>query len=260
LFQPLLDSPVQPNSDFYPTLDLGAERARFLGGAATGLQALGGDRFSLASLLQQRLTPLPSDARLPVETIPRVLANSIAAQVRAYRANVKFDRSEAADASNAILEWRLWQGSLDDTRPPFAWLPWLREFEEAERILSGGAQGVADEEFYGAVNRYLDRVDAPPPVRQVVSFYHGLAAWDFPQAAYAAERLLPEFQRGHYWITPDELRDGAVVARLKIGDVAGARRFFEVLEPRSLRPRQSFQTRLLEAHLRQAEVGGPRSK
>jgi spermidine synthase len=260
LFQPLLDSLVQPNSDFYPALDLGAEKARFLGGAATGLQALGRDRFSLASLLQQRLTPLPRDARLPVATIPRVLANSVTAQVRAYRANVKFDRSEAADASDAILQWRLWQGALDDTRPPFAWLPWLREFEEAERILSGGAQGAADEEFYRAVNQYLDRVDAPPPVRQVVSFYHGLAAWDFPQAAYAAQRLLPEFQRGHDWITSDDLRDGAVVARLKIGDLAGARRVYEVLAPRSLRPQQSFQTRLLEAHLRQAEAGRSRDK
>jgi Spermine/spermidine synthase domain len=260
LFQPLLDSLVQPNSDFYPILDLGAEKGRFLRGSAKGLQALGGDRFSLAGLLEERPTPLPTDPRLPVSTIPRLHANSVGAQVRAFRAGLRFDRSEAADASDAMFQWRLWQGSAENPLPPNSWTAWIRTFEETERILSGGAQGVADSGLYDAVDRYLTRVDAPPPVGQVIAFYHGLAAWDFPRTAYAAERLLPEFRRGHYWITPDELRDGAVVARLKIGDVAGARRFFEVLGPLSVRPRNSFQTRLLEAHLRQAEAGGGRGE
>ena len=255
LFAPLLDSLVRPNSDFYPLLDLGAEKRRYLGGRAEGIQGLANDRFSLAPLLEGRRRGLSDEPRLPIATLPTLRANSVSAQVRADRAGTPVDRSHAAEADGAIFTWRTFRASLE-SGPPNSWRAWLALFEETERILNGGAQGVADEELYGSVNRYLERHDAPPPVRNVVAFYHGLAAWDFSQAAAAADRLVPEFRRGRFWIAPDELRDGAVVARLKLGDVAGARRLFRALAPVSLRPRRHLHSMLLEAHLRRAERRG----
>ncbi len=48
--------------------------------------------------------------------------------------------------------------------------------------------------------------------------------------------------------------DGGVVAKLAIGDLAGARRFYEELAP-VLDDRSSLRARRLEAHLRAAEAG-----
>ncbi|HEX6106532.1 MAG TPA: hypothetical protein VFZ26_13180, partial [Gemmatimonadales bacterium] len=117
---------------------------------------------------------------------------------------------------------------------------------------------VADEEFYRSAYDFLERHRAPPPVRSVVDFYHGSASWDFPKVVYATDRLMPEFRRRRHWITPDELRDGAVVARLKVGDVAGARRVLRVLAPLSARAHDGLQSQLLEAHIRQAETRAAR--
>jgi hypothetical protein len=252
LFGPLLESVVPVNSDFHPVLDVGAEKRRYLGGDAEGLQGLSRDRFSLAGLLEGRRLDLVEDPRLAVTSIPRVEANSVAAQVRADRGGSGAPRSDVADAVDAIFNWRLWQASLRDETPPASWRAWLRMFERNERLTAGGAQGVADEAFYRSAYDYLERHRAPQAVRSVVDFYHGLSTWDFTQVSYAVERLLPEFRDGRLWITPDELRDGAVVARLKLGDVRGARGIFRLLAPLSARRPESLQTRLLEAHLRAA--------
>ena len=258
LFAPLLDSLVRPNSDFHPLLDVGAEKRRYFGGTAQGIQDLGSDRFSLAGALEHRRYGLPTDPRLGILSIARLQANSVGAQVRADSALTGVDRSEVADAGPAILKWRLWQASLQSAPRPASWPAWVRLFEETERIVSGGAQGVADTAFYQGVYRYLDRHRAPPPVRSVVDFYYGMASWDFAKVAYATDRLLPEFRRGHQWITPDELRDGAVVARLKLGDAGAARRLFRVLGPLSARPIGSFQSQLLLSHILKAEAAAGR--
>jgi hypothetical protein len=154
------------------------------------------------------------------------LANSVAAQVRADRAGAKVDHSQGAEAAQAIFRWRLWREALSATAPPSSWRAWLGMFGEIEGILSGGAQGVADEEFYRAARRYLERHHAPPPVHDAVAFYHGLAAWDFQEAAQAAER-----------------------------DVPRARRLFRLLARFSERPADGFQSRLIEMHLRRAGTG-----
>jgi predicted membrane-bound spermidine synthase len=250
LFGPLLETGLPVNSDFHPILDVGAEKRRYLGGDAVGLQGLSSERFSLAGLLEGRRLDLVEDPRLAVTSIPKVEANSVAAQVRADRGGAVRPRADEADAVDAIFGWRLWKESLRSETPPASWRAWLRMFERNERLTAGGAQGVADEAFYRSAYEYLARHRAPPAVRSVVDFYHGLATWNFGQVSSAVEWLLPEFRDGRFWITPDELRDGAVVARLKLGDVEGARRIFRLLAPLSARSAESLQTRLLEAHLR----------
>ncbi|HYC32043.1 MAG TPA: hypothetical protein VEB59_07105, partial [Gemmatimonadales bacterium] len=251
LFAPLLDS-IASNSDFHPTLDSGAEKRVFIGQAAVGLQGLSSDRFSIAGLLEGRRYGLSDDPALGAR-IPRLSANSVAAQVRAERAGLPVDRRMAEDASDAVFTARLWRASLDSKDKPGSWENWVRQFEDNERLVSGGAQGTADEVFYRAVYQYIERHRAPPPVRAVVDFYHGLAAWDFPKVIYASDRLIPEIRRKRLWIAPDELRDGTVVAELKVGDAGAARRVFDALAPMSARPADGLQSRLLDAHISAAE-------
>ncbi|NJD20173.1 MAG: hypothetical protein FIA95_12930, partial [Gemmatimonadetes bacterium] len=50
-FRPLLDEGVTANSDFHPVLDLGAERARFMGWRAEGLFSMAANRLDLRRML-----------------------------------------------------------------------------------------------------------------------------------------------------------------------------------------------------------------
>ncbi len=54
-----------------------------------------------------------------------------------------------------------------------------------------------------------------------MAFRHALAGWDFPAAAGASDRLLPVVVKENQWISGVELRDGAVMAKLHLGDAAG---------------------------------------
>src|SRR5205814_366820 len=80
---------------------------------------------------------------------------------------------------------------------------------------------VADSTFYAPVHAYLARVHAPPEPRAAIDFLHGLAAWDFREAAPASSVLLDAARAGDLWLDADVLRDGAVVARLASHDRRG---------------------------------------
>ena len=82
--------------------------------------------------------------------------------------------------------------------------------------------------------RFVSTAKAPPDIVATVNFYHGLAAWRFDEAAAAAEVLLAHQGAGVSWIPPATLRQGAALARLKLGDAAGARNVYERLKPDSL--------------------------
>jgi len=103
-------------------------------------------------------------------------------------------------------------------------------------------------------------------VLDVVAFLHGLAAWDFAESAAAADRLFPAMKAGAPFLPVGLFSDGAVVAKLKTNDPAGARRIFEGMKPRSTHRPGDLRVRLLEAYIgaseaRQAELaaraGGP---
>jgi len=109
--------------------------------------------------------------------------------------------------------------------------------------------GMVDTAFYSSLYTYLDRTHAPEVVRASVDFLHGLAAWDYPQAARAADPLIASAERGELWLDADQLRDGAVIAKLAVGDRAGARAAFRALVSRSGRSVTDLRTRLLYAYI-----------
>jgi hypothetical protein len=106
-----------------------------------------------------------------------------------------------------------------------------------------------DARFYASLYAYLDRVHAPAPARAAIDFLHGLATWDYAQAAHAADPLLAEAAKGEVWLDPDQLRDGAVIAKLAIGDRTGARAAFRDLISGSARSITDLRTRLLYSYI-----------
>jgi spermidine synthase len=244
---PLLDRWGQPNSDYFPVLDLGAERRRFRHDFAAGFPALSADWFNLISSVRgQRLSP-SSNPMLAVPEIPRVRARSVGALLRTPAPDVPADTTGSSVAGQAIYQWRAWSSAA--AHAPSNWELWVDQASQVDRLRNNGTAGVADTSFYSELKKTLDRYDAPAAARDVIAFRHGLAAWNFAEAAAAADRLKPVAIQQHRWIAADELRDGAVFARLHLGDVAGARRDLEGLAPFSTRRPGDLRSLLLQAYV-----------
>ena len=115
---PLLESFGQANSDFYPVLDLGAERRRYRKDNAAGFPALANEWFNLlASMRGQRSTPVfePQPA-LPGN--PRVQAGALAAFLRS---SVTLDAEirRMVRLPRRGYQWQLWRTAIQDqTGPP----------------------------------------------------------------------------------------------------------------------------------------------
>jgi hypothetical protein len=65
--------------------------------------------------------------------------------------------------------------------------------------------------------------------------------------------LLTAAAQRQHWLSPDELRDGAVTAHLALRDPVRAARIFESLSSSSRRPDGDFRTALLSAYVQAAE-------
>jgi spermidine synthase len=250
---PLLDSYGQPNSDFYPVLDLGAERRRFRRDNAAGFPALSNEWHALlASMKGRRAAPqFEPEPALPGN--PRVRAGALAAFLRS---GTKLDVDNASYGPlvrDAAYQWQLWQTAVRTSQAPRSWDLWLEQANIIEKLRTGGTVGTADEEFYGSLYRFMDQHHAPEQARDVVAFRHGMAAWDFPQAIAAGKRLMPYATDEHHWIEADELRDGLVIANLNLGNASAARTGLMALAKFSTRQRGDLRTLLLESYVESAE-------
>jgi len=246
---PLLEGGVQPNSDFFPVLDLGAEEARFYKLPATGFRALAGQRFDLvAPLVGPR--PLSNETVAPITGDDRLEARARGARLRQARdagrlAALVGDKADA-DAAHRLA---VWQQVLASQEPPVDWRHWLADLLVVEEQLHGGAAGAADESFYREARAYLERHRAPPPAFAAFHFVEGLARWDFERVSRAADRLLALSMQGETWLPPALLLDGAVIAKLRTGQPAAARTFYDHLADSAYRDRGDLRRRLLAAYV-----------
>jgi hypothetical protein len=239
--EPLLKRLNVANSDFHPRLDVNSERARYMDASARGLRDLP-DGVNMPAMMSGRrqgggvpYAIVPSISRLSAMAInasmrtgdPRggALARTAAERVRAFEANMAHDSDPA--------EWRLW----------------VRQFAEASQLVDGGMSGVVDTGFFGRVNDYVRKHRAPPEVRATVAFMHGVAAWDYREAAQAGDALIRAAVKGDVWIDPDYLRDGAVMAFLEQGDRAAARDAYAALQRWSARPPDDLRNQLLRSYI-----------
>jgi spermidine synthase len=218
---PLLDDYRGPNSDFFPVLDLGAERARFLHASAEGLRKLAGDRFAIAPALSGRRIGPIAERESPIAGIPRLHALSLGAALRSSDGGLVEDPDAARRQKRFRLQ--LWTQSLAAKEPPADWRLWTQTALEVEQDLNGGTAGTVSEEFFQRAYAFMDAHGAPPEAWDAVRFRHGVAVWNFDEALQAGDRLLPLAAKRIHWVPPDELRAGVVVGFLLRHEPAAAR-------------------------------------
>jgi hypothetical protein len=250
---PLLDRWSQVNSDFYPVLDLGTERSRYLRENATGMVRLVEERIDILAPFTGRRIPFATETTDPAPHISRMHALTAGAILREPHrirdsARLANDDDLAAQVNRA---WRF-RAALADGPPP-DWRHWMRDMVVAEAELHSGTAGVADSAFYADVRVYTRRYDAPDGVRHAVDFAQGMAEWDFATAARAADALLPDAMARRTWYDVSSLRTGAVLANLRLGRPAEARRFMVEFGKIGANPPADLRTMLLNAYLLQAE-------
>jgi hypothetical protein len=178
-----------------------------------------------------------------VAGIPRLQDMAIGAGMRTGDARAGIIAQDALERRHAFEdEWAV-------PRFPIDWRLWVRTLTDVSASVHGGMTGVADTSFFSGIERYAEKQSAPPEARAAVAFLKGLAGWDFASASRAADVLLAREKASDLWIDPDLLRDGAVIAKLRIGDLSGARETFKAATPWSLRPVTDLRARLLFAYV-----------
>ena len=246
---PIFDLDYPVNSDFFPVLDAGAERARFLHGSAEGFTGLAAERFALTDpLLPPR--SLSRETVAPITDEPRFQGRARAARLRHALASGDFGAllTDPADAAPAYALWR-WSLALDADRAPADWRRWVDETISAEGELHAGTSGVVDEEFYRRVHAHLARHGAPAQAVDAIGFVEALGRRDLAAVASHGDRLMPDARAGLPWVPPAILLDGMVMAKLAQGDVAGARDARDALTRQTGRPVTDVRRLLIEAYL-----------
>jgi len=225
---PLLDEGGGANSDYYPVLDIGAERARYLRQRAAGIAELAEARFDFVAALMGRRMGWGTDTVAVVPDVPRQRAQAVAAVLRVSADPVGASRSDALTQARYLMA--RWNAQLERGRAPEDWRTWLAEFDVVERLVHGAARGVADSAFFARVDAFLARAGAPDGVRDVVAFRRGLAGWDFPLAREAGGRLVSAGDDAP--VPARELLEGVVTANLLTRNGAAADSLFRLLLPR----------------------------
>ena len=247
---PLIDAGVSPNSDYFPTLDLGAERARYLRLMADGFVRLNSDRFGLAPFVMQRHAAVADQPEVATPSIPRVRARAIAAQLH-ESAQGGMARAVVPDLDGGAARYRrrVLEGVLAGSGAPPDWREWVHTVLDVEQDMDGGSAGAVDEAFYTSLEHFMSKHHAPAEAFAAVRFVHALAIWDFERGARAADPLIAASLRGEPWLRADVLCDGAVSAKLMAGDAPGARRALEALAPLLHRDPQDVRTRMLVSYV-----------
>ena len=238
---PLLRRLKNRNSDFFPTVDLNAERTRFMQASASGLLGLT-TGINLPAMVRGSREGL-GDPYAIIPGIRRLHSMSVSSAMRTG------DPRGGIDARIAAARAKAFDAELAAGIEPVDWRSWTHNFSEVTALRHGGMAGVVDTPFFKRVDAYLSRRRAPSEVRAAVAFHEAILGWDYPAAAAAADPLIRADVRGEPWMDSDLLRDGAVMALLKVGDRAAARDAFRALEQRSARPANDLRSQLLLSYV-----------
>jgi hypothetical protein len=259
LFHPYLAAHATPNSDYYPALDLGAERTRYLRADADGLIGFGDGRFNIAAAISGRRLGFGTESLAVTPEINRVdeLARGVRARALAsvtHQAPPPDTLGRSGDGDEAKARFRLAQLErlLASGSPPNDWRLWVNDMREGERLAHGGMAGVVDVAFYSRLRAYAQRARAPRPAQAAIDFLHGLGAWNFAEASRAGQLLIDTRLRDTVdWLPISLVRNGTVVARIQLGDFDGARAAFRAYWRNA--DEDPFTARVLAAYLLEQE-------
>jgi spermidine synthase len=240
--EPLVRMSDVANSDFYPTLDLNAERTRFMRSQANGLGGLASNRVNFAAMVDGRRNGF-GDPYAVVTDVPRLDAMAIASAVRTP------DSRAGAQVGVVASRRQIVEAEIATGKPPVDWHAWVGAISTLEESLQGGTAGVVDTAFYASLRKYLAQVKAPELARASIDFMHGVGAWDYAEASRASDPLIAAAAKGEVWLDADMLRDGAVMAKLATGRRDEARDVFRLFIKRSGRDITDLRTRLLYSYI-----------
>ena len=251
--RPLLRG-IEPNTDFRPTLDAGAERARFLNRSAEGFLDLSRAPFDLNRVLASRTLTLEPGMPLPITGVVPIERQVVASWLAAGP-----NRGQPADprwVRVLVRSTALTNGMAGDAPPP-SWTEWTRAFVQVEGERHGRSSGWVDTTFYREAERYLEQTAAPDGLVAAVALLEGIRGHDMAAAAAAADRLGATAD-SDAWL-PAALRvDAGVAAYLAAGRPADARRLYDALVGRSGRTPGDLRNRILDALIREALGAGPK--
>jgi hypothetical protein len=135
---------------------------------------------------------------------------------------------------------------------PSDWRTFVTLALEVEQDVHGGAAGAVDDAFYAPLFAYMKAVKAPAEAVAAISYSYALASWDWRRALAAGDTLMRAYEATSEWVPVDLLRDGMIVAQLRLGDPIGARRSATALAHRARDP-ESLRSMMLESYLVAAE-------
>ena len=249
---PMLDrylAHYTPNSDYRPVLDLGAERARFKRETAGGFGTLRVERFDAIAAMFGDKRPFDDAERTAVPEIWQLHALTVSAALRHPSIVAAAETAGGRDVRDARQrQWEL-ESTLAGNVPPPDWKRWTQSALDVERYTHAGSAGTIDERFYSSLDAFMTRMHAPAEARQSIGLRRALSSWDFKAASAYADSLAPQAIVLDAWMGVDEIREGGMVAKLKLGDPIGARRFWVALAPVATRPPEALRSLLLDAYL-----------
>jgi spermidine synthase len=247
--EPLLRRAHTPNSDFYPIVDLNAEKTRFMQASASGLLGLASG-INLPSMIRGQRAGF-GDPYAIIPGIELLRSMSINGAMRTG------DARGGLEARLAAARVKAFDHDIDGGMEPGDWRAWTHSFSEIAALRHGGMSGVIDTAFFRRIDAYVAKHHVPTEVRATVDFHEAILGWDYAGAAAAADPLIRAAVRGDEWIAPDLLRDGAVMAMLETGDRSGARDAFRALASRSVRPPDDLRNQLLLSYVLGSNAAGP---
>jgi predicted membrane-bound spermidine synthase len=252
-FAPLVERGVRSNSDFYPVLDLGAERTRFLDHTATGVEGLGSGVVDFVADPALRPASWDTATSSALLAMPRVVGMLRAERMRRPGPDSAWSNGSVASQRYLRQTRARWESG---NVAPESWRAWTAEFWIIRGVLHGG-DAPADTGFFAGARRFAERTGAPPAVRAVVAFGEALARNDLPAAAPAAGPLLDEARQGRLWIPADDLLDGGVRALLAVHRADLARAAYDLMRPQSSRADGDLRLALLDAYIEHARAPSP---
>jgi len=249
VLHPLLLNRGAANSDFFPVLDLGAERMRFMRENAEGYTGLSEGRFDVVAALSGRRAGFGTAGVSPTPEVSRSEALALGARIRASRtlpAPVVAQLPRDADMRNALYRVDQLDRLTSSGRAPADWHSWMSAVIQVDADLHSGTAGVVDTAFFDGLRQFTSRAGAPSEARAAVDFLHGIGAWNWPEAAVASKALMSSTD-SLGWIPDPLLRNGAVVSYIMLRDTAGAK---EVLRKFARRTdSDQFRERLIASFL-----------
>ena len=249
VLHPLVLSHGAANSDFFPVLDLGAERMRFMHEEAEGYTGLTDGRFDIVAAFTGRRAGFGRLGATPTPEIGRPVALALGAQIRAIRSlpdSIVGHIPRDEDLRNALYRLDQLERVSTGTRPPADWHAWMASVVAVDADIHSGTAGVIDSAFFTRLRSFATRAGAPNEARAGLDFLEGIGAWNWPKAVVAAETLMASTDSDE-WIPDVLLRNGAAVGYIMLNDTTGSKKVLQEFAKRTTD--DFFRERMIASYL-----------